>query len=329
MACHLYSIRDAPKHATFRAQLRAVGVNIVRWEAPLPSGPGQGVVPPDFLVFSNKDLIMFVLCSTPHTEAAQIDTRVREDRITIRVGLITKGGRTYQIGRDRIEMKGLDLTVIFQEKGKVVRGSGTAPERSISIMTKPTVLRTMLGRRIESLPSEARDVLTGKRPFHRESRVTGRLMSLVSGLDDLLRLSPTFLDIHAQATATAFLAAAFDTLSAATPRTPAPTAAEAARLENVRSLIEENPARHYDVEELGRLAAMNRTKLRAAFKQVYGMTLSDYQTASRMRLADRRLRSTELSLESVAHEVGYANAASFVVAYKAFFGATPGRSRKG
>jgi AraC-like DNA-binding protein len=329
MACHLYSIRDAPKHDTFRAQLRAVGVDIVRWEAPLPSGPGQGAVPPDFLVFSNKDLIMFVLCSTPHTEAAQIDTRVREDRITIRVGLLTKGDRTYQIGRDRVEMKGLDLAIVFQEKGKVVRGSGTAPERSISIMIKPSVLKTMLGRRIETLPSEARDVFTGKRPFHRESRVTGRLMSLVSGLDDLLRLSPTFLDIHAQATATAFLAAAFDTLCAATPRIPAPTAAEAARLESVRSLIEENPARHYDVEELGRLAAMNRTKLRAAFKQVYGMTLSDYQNASRMRLADRRLRSTELSLESVAHEVGYANAASFVVAYKAFFGATPGRSRKG
>ena len=73
---------------------------------------------------------------------------------------------------------------------------------------------------------------------------------------------------------------------------------------------------------------MNRTKLRAAFKSVYGMTLSDYQTGSRMRLAQRRLRSTELSIESVAHELGYSNAASFVVAYKAFYGSTPGRSRK-
>lgn len=328
MPCHLYSVRDAPRHETFRAQLREFGLDIVRWEAPLPAETVAGAAPPDFLVYTARDTIMFALCSTPHTEGAQIDTRVREDRITLRAGLITRGDRTWQVGRDRVELKGMDVTLVYQEKGKVIRGSGTAPERSISLMLKPAALRARLGGRIPQLPQPVRDVIAGKRPFHREGRVSGRLMALMSSLDDLLRLSPTFLDIHAEATSIAFLAAVLDTLSAAPPRVAGPTPAEAARLENVRSLIEENPARHYDVEELGRMAAMNRTKLRAAFKLVYGMTLSDYQTASRMRLAERRLRSTELSLESVAHEVGYANAASFVVAYKAFFGSTPGRARR-
>lgn len=328
MPCHLYSIRDAPKQETFRSQLRDFGMEIVRWEAPLPGQVVGGKIPPDFLVYTGRDQIMFALCSTPHTEAAAIDSRVREDRITIRAGLITRGDRTWQVGRERVELKGMDVTLVYQEKGKIIRGSGAAPERSISLMIKPSMLRAKLGDRVTQLPQPVRDVIMGKRPFHRESRVSGRLMSVMSSLDDLLRLSPTFLDIHAEATSIAFLAAALDTLSASAPRVAGPTPAEAARLENVRSVIEENPARHYDVEELGRMAAMNRTKLRAAFKLVYGMTLSDYQTASRMRLAERRLRSTELSLESVAHEVGYANAASFVVAYKAFFGSTPGRARK-
>jgi AraC-like DNA-binding protein len=328
MHCHLYSIRDAPQHETFRAQLREIGMEIVHWDAPIQTAEVGGAVPPDFLVYSSRELIMFALCSTPHTQAAQIDTRVREDRISIRVGLLTKGGRTYQIGKDRVEIRGLDLALVYQEKGKVVRGSGTAPERSISIMIKPSVLKARLGDRLAQLPAPVRDVILGKRAFHRESRVTGRLMSVMSSLDDLLTMSPMFLDIHAEATAISFLAAAFDTFSASALRTAGPSAAEAARLEGVRSLIEENPARHYDVEELGRMAAMNRTKLRAAFKQIYGMTLSDYQTASRMRLAERRLRATDLSLEAVAHEVGYANAASFVVAYKAFFGSTPGRARR-
>lgn len=329
MPCHLYSIRDAPKQETFRAQLREFGMEIVRWEAPLPGEAGVGgKVPPDFLVYTARDHIMFALCSTPHTEAAAIDSRVREDRIVIRSGLITRGDRTWQVGRERVELKGMDVTLVYQEKGKVIRGSGAAPERSISLMIRPAVLRAKLGDRLAQLPQPVRDVIMGKRPFHREGRVSGRLMSVMSSLDDLLRLSPTFLDIHAEATSTAFLAAALDTLATSAPRVAGPTPAEAARLENVRSLIEEDPARHYDVEELGRMAAMNRTKLRAAFKLVYGMTLSDYQTASRMRLAERRLRTTELSLESVAHEVGYANAASFVVAYKAFFGSTPGRARK-
>jgi hypothetical protein len=298
MTCHRYSIRDAPKHETFRAHLRDVGMEIIRWDAPIPTQNVAGAAPPDFLVFSNRDLVMFVLCSTPHTEAAQIDTRVREDRITIRVGLITRGDRTYRIGRDHVDIKGLDLAMIYQPKGQIIRGSGAAPERSISIVVKPSVLKARLGDRIAQLPTQVQDVISGKRPFHRESRVSGRLMSLVSGLDELLSLPPAFLDIHAEATATAFLACALDTVSAAPPRAIGPTAAEAARIENVRSLIEENPARRYDIEELGRMAAMNRTKLRAAFKLIYGMTLSDYQTASRMRLAERRLRSTEV------HRVG-------------------------
>ncbi len=328
MPCHLYSIRDAPKHESFRSQLRENGVDIVRWEAPIPTEPVAGAVPPDFLVYSTRDVIMFAMCSNPHTEAAQIDTRVREDRISIRAGILTKGDRTYQMGRDRVDMKGLDLALVYQEKGKTIRGSGTAPERSISIMIKPSVLKAKLGDRLDHMPGPVRNVILGKQPFHRESRVSARLMATLSSLDELLRMSPTFLDIHAEATYIAFLAASLDTLSAVVPRAAGPSAAEAARLESVRSLIEENPARHHDIEELGRLAAMNRTKLRAAFKLVYGMTLSDYQGASRMRLAERRLRATDLSLESVAHEVGYANAASFVVAYKSFFGSTPGRARK-
>ena len=328
MPCYRYSFRDAPKHETFRAQLRELGMEIVKWEAPIPRDPVAGAPPPDFLVYSTRDIVMFALCSTPHTEAAQIDTRVREDRISIRAGLVTRGDRTWQMGKDRIELKGLDVTLAYQKKGQLVRGSGQAPERSISLMIRPALLRARLGDRLSQLPQLAQEVILGKRPFHREGRVSGRLMAVMSSLDDLLRLSPTFLDIHAEATATAFMAAALDTLSAGIPRAAGPTPAEAARLENVRSLVEENPAQHYDVEELGRLAAMNRTKLRATFKLVYGMTLSAYQTAARMRLAERRLRSTELSLESVAHEVGYANAASFVVAYKAFFGSTPGRARR-
>lgn len=329
MPCHLYSIRDAPKHETFRDHLREAGIDIVRWEAPSPSEPIFGAASqPDFLVYSDRNLIMFAMCSTPHSEAARIDTRVRQDRVHIRVGLMTKAVRTYQIGRERVDVKGLDLAVAFQKKGQIVHGSGAAPERSIAIMVKPSVLKARLGDRLDRLPVAVREVIAGQRPFHCESRVTAKLMSLVSGLDDLLRFSPAFLDLHAEATATGFLAAALDTLCASTPKISGPTAAEAARLDAVRNLIEENPARHHDIEELGRMAAMNRTKLRAAFKFVYGMTLSDYQTAARMRLAQRRLASTELSLESISREVGYANAASFVVAYKAYFGSTPGRARR-
>jgi len=328
MPCYLYSIRDAPKQETFREQLAQIGLDIVHWEVPSPGRSAAVSAPPDVLVYSTRDMLMFVLCAPPRSGASQIDIRVREARVTIRAGLIPRGNRTYEIGQDRLEMRGLGVAMLYQEKGQVIRGGGAPPERSISLVMKPAAIEAKLRDRVSRLPVHIKDVLLGKRSFHREGRVSGRLMSLISSLEDLLRLPPEFLDLHAEATATSFLAASLDTLSALAPATAGPTPAEAVRLESVRTLIEENPARHHDVEDLGRLAAMNRTKLRAAFKLVYGMTLSDYQAGARMRLAKRRLRSTDLSIESVAHDVGYANAASFVVAYKAFFGSTPGRSRK-
>ena len=209
MPCHLYSIRDAPKQESFRAQLREFGMEIVRWEAPLPGeAVAGGTIPPDFLVYTGRDQIMFALCSTPHTEAAAIDSRVREDRITIRAGLITRGDRTWQVGRDRVELKGMDVTLVYQEKGKIIRGSGAAPERSISLMIKPSVLRAKLGDRLAQFPQPVRDVIMGKRPFPAERRVSGGLMSVMSRLADLLRPSPPCPELPAQAPSPAALPAA-------------------------------------------------------------------------------------------------------------------------
>lgn len=328
MPAHLYAARDAPKHESFRSQLRDIGLDIVRWEAAFGASTSKEASDRDFLVYSSRDLALFALCSTPHTEPALVDSRVREDRISIRAGLMPKGERTYQIGKERIEMRGLDVTMVFQAKGQIIRGSGTAPERSMSIIVKPSHLRARIGTRIDKLPAAAREVLDGKRPFYRESRVSSRLLALMSGLGELLAGPAAFLDLQAEATALSFLGASLDSFAQSTARVVGPTPAEAARIEQVRARIDEFPAMHHDIEELSRMAATNRTKLRAGFKQIYGMTLSDYQTAARMRLAERRLLGTDLSLESIAHEVGYSNAASFVVAYKAFFGSTPGRMRR-
>lgn len=330
MTTHRYALRDAPKQETFRALMRQMALEIVRWEAPPPPGFGATASPSekDFLVHCGRDLSMFVLCATPHTEATLIDTRVREERITFGARILPKGERIWQIGRERMEMRGLDVVAVYQKKGQLVKGSGTAPERSITVQMRPGFLRRRLGDRASDLPPAFLEVLDGRRPFLRESRVSSRVLSIVSGLGELINGPDAFLDMHAEATALDFVAAALDTIAQSTARGATPSPSEVARIEQVRARIDEHPARHHDVEELARLAATNRTKLRAAFKQLYGMTLSDYQTAARMRLAERRLRTTELSLESIAHEVGYSNSASFVVAYKAFFGSTPGRSRR-
>jgi AraC-like DNA-binding protein len=100
------------------------------------------------------------------------------------------------------------------------------------------------------------------------------------------------------------------------------------KIEAVRKLIEEDPVRKYDIDELGRLHGMNRTKLRALFKAAYGATLSDYRMALLMRRADDMISETELAITEIGFRLGYSDASSFNVAYKRFYGQAPGWLRR-
>jgi len=69
---------------------------------------------------------------------------------------------------------------------------------------------------------------------------------------------------------------------------------------------------------------MNRTKLRSAFKQAYGTTLSGYRSALMLQRADRALRQAGASVKEAARRAGYATTSSFIVAYKRQYGVCPG-----
>jgi AraC-like DNA-binding protein len=100
-----------------------------------------------------------------------------------------------------------------------------------------------------------------------------------------------------------------------------------ARLELVRRSIDEAPEQRMNVDELARRAGLNRTSLRALFKQAYGLTLSDYRTTELMQRAERMLRKDHLSVAETAYALGYSDASSFSVAYKRHFGYPPGHGR--
>ena len=87
------------------------------------------------------------------------------------------------------------------------------------------------------------------------------------------------------------------------------------RLEQVRRNLDQAPEQRLSVDELARRASFNRTSLRALFKQVYGMRLSEYRTAQLMQRAERMLRTDRLSVTETAYALGYSDASSFSVAY--------------
>jgi AraC-like DNA-binding protein len=96
------------------------------------------------------------------------------------------------------------------------------------------------------------------------------------------------------------------------------------RLRQVKRIIDRAPHRVLDVDALARVAAMNRTKLRALFKQAFGTTLTSYRKAVLLQQADRALRERGSTVGRIAFRAGYANASSFIVAYKRYYGISPG-----
>jgi AraC-like DNA-binding protein len=112
-------------------------------------------------------------------------------------------------------------------------------------------------------------------------------------------------------------------------RNQGPSEMELSHVERVKILLEENPAEEYPIESLARLAAMNRTKLRSIFKEIYGQTISQFRTEIRMKRAHELLHETESSVAEIGFGLGYADASSFIVAFKKFFGFNPGWIRSG
>ena len=96
------------------------------------------------------------------------------------------------------------------------------------------------------------------------------------------------------------------------------------------SLIEE--ARHIllnryneppTISELARLVGMNRTKLKAGFRKVYGTTVFGLVRSRRMQMALELMQEGVCNVTEAAHAVGYNCPGAFATAFKAEFGFSP------
>lgn len=99
-------------------------------------------------------------------------------------------------------------------------------------------------------------------------------------------------------------------------------------VERVRRIMIQDPSITRPVDELARIACMNRTKLRFLFKRLCGTTLFDFRMSMLMDQADRMLRMSSLSIAEIGYRLGYANPSGFNVAYQRYYGRTPGWVRR-
>ena len=69
---------------------------------------------------------------------------------------------------------------------------------------------------------------------------------------------------------------------------------------------------------------MSKTNLVCGFRELFGISIAGYVRKQRMLLAQNLLESTGLTVAQVADEVGFKFSSSFITAFKAVHGKTPG-----
>lgn len=94
------------------------------------------------------------------------------------------------------------------------------------------------------------------------------------------------------------------------------------QLEVVRNVLETDFYTSYTLEELSRLAGINRRKLTEGFRSLFGTSVGEYAINQRMRRA-RALLLEGIRVGDVAEQVGYQDQGSFSRAFKRVVGVNP------
>lgn len=102
------------------------------------------------------------------------------------------------------------------------------------------------------------------------------------------------------------------------------------KLHEVKNLLLRNIENPFSIEELARVAGLNRTKLQEGFKELFGTTVFGYIADTRLEEARRHILDpgSALSIGEIAALSGYKNPQHFTAAFKKKFGYLPRDARR-
>jgi AraC-like DNA-binding protein len=89
-----------------------------------------------------------------------------------------------------------------------------------------------------------------------------------------------------------------------------------------------DPSPKTTIDALALEIGINRNKLNYGFKQVYGITINEFQEKQRMEKAELLLCTTRKSVKTIASLTHYCTSSRFGVVFKKTYGLTPLKFRK-
>ncbi len=98
-------------------------------------------------------------------------------------------------------------------------------------------------------------------------------------------------------------------------------------LHEARRLITSELHHSYTIAQISRRVGTNSSKLKAGFRLLFGCTVFEFVTRTRMEHALQQLSVGECSIADVATSIGYQHASSFSAAFQRFFSFSPKQAR--
>lgn len=98
---------------------------------------------------------------------------------------------------------------------------------------------------------------------------------------------------------------------------------EIQRIYKVKKTIEQSFSNKLTISTLAKEAALNQTKLKIGFKELFHSTIHDYLVEIRLNKAIEYLKSKHYSIKEVSEMVGYTNQSSFSFAFSKKYHCSP------
>lgn len=99
-------------------------------------------------------------------------------------------------------------------------------------------------------------------------------------------------------------------------------------LNHARKILDDNLVSPPTIEQLSKLVLLNEYKLKAGFRELFGMPVHTYIIDKRLELAQLLITEQGLSVSEAAQMVGYSNTNHFTDKFKGKFGVKPSEYRK-
>jgi AraC-like DNA-binding protein len=306
--------------------LRALSRNIVR----TINGAAGGSGTTDVVRLGDDALVNIVNCVLPHLVRWQY--RTDEPLVMLRASLACDVQFRYG-GRAPLVFNRPELTLACVPKGMPLQvdiAGGTRQQGIITIF-RAASFASRYGLRDEDLPAELRDALAGPAGTGRVASfpIDHRVAALIADTLDS-RLHGELRVVQTAGRVAELVAYALDamlrppgTRAAALPRRRDVDLAHAAL-----ARLDRDYRHPPSFADLAREIGTSQNKLKAVFKEAYGITMADYCLERRVREAQQLLIEASLTIAQVAERVGYEHQSSFTAAFRGHVGMSPREYRK-